>query len=140
MQQRGRKSAQQLAVPKISILAERPEPPAELSPHERQTWLNVVSTKAADWFRADTWPLLISFCRHVELARKIDLQLEKFSGDMLSADNLAEFDKLLKCRERQSAALVSLARAMRISQHSQYHPRTAARAITSSTSKPWEPA
>ena len=53
-------------------------------------------------------------------------------------DNIRRWDKLLGMRERESKAALSLARAMRLTQQAQMHPRTAGRALPDSGSKLWE--
>ena len=138
---------------KISALSvRRPEPPAELAPEEKETWKAVTATKPPDWWRPDTYPLLISYCKHVANAKRIDWLLEGYSNDQIKKkefkwDNwiawLACLDKMLKARDRESRALVNLARAMRLSQQAMILPRGAGRQTVNNPpphefGKPWE--
>ena len=141
----GRKSAAELGVQISPLSVQRPKPPAELSDAEKATWKAVTATKPADWWRPDTHPLLISYCRHVANATRIDDLIETFNyKDIKESFNLFEcLDKLLRARDRESRALVMLARAMRISQQAMILPRGAGRATantpTGTYDPPWEP-
>jgi len=125
----GRKSAAELSVKISALSVQRPKPPAELSPGESKTWSAVTATKPADWWRPDTYPLLISYCKHVENAKHVDHLIETFNFDGIKNDfDLWPcLDKLLKARDRESRALVNLARAMRLSQQAMILPRPAGR-------------
>jgi len=76
-----------------------------------------MATKPADWWRPDTYPLLISYCKHVANAKRIDWLLAGFSNDQLKNEDidwiewLACLDKMLRARDRESRALVNLARS-----------------------------
>jgi hypothetical protein len=128
----GRKSAAEMSV-KISVLqVERPDPPEELSDNEKETWKSVTATKPSDWWRKDTHPLLVAYCKHIEGARHIDRLLASFRKqeqpeEVTFTDYLACLDKLLRARDRESRCLISLARSMRISQQSIILPRGAGR-------------
>ncbi len=108
----------------------------------------MVATKPADWWRPDTYPLLISYCKHVANAKRIDWLLAGYSNDRLKDEDidwiawLACLDKMLRARDRESRAMVNLARSMRISQQAMILPRGAGRATANTptgTDKPWEP-
>jgi hypothetical protein len=144
----GRKSAAELGVKISALSVRRPDPPKELSPEESKTWKAVTGTKPGDWFRSDTYPLLISYCKHVENAKHVDHLIETFNFDGIKNDfDLWPcLDKLLRARDRESRALVNLARSMRLSQQSIILPRGAGRG-TSNTANirmpheirpPWE--
>ncbi len=130
----GRKSAAEQAVQISALSVQRPKPPEELSPEEKATWKAVTATKPADWWRPDTFPLLISYVKHVENARRIDRTLKLFREQQLLSEDadLSDWlncqEKLLKARDRESRAMVNLARSMRISQQAMILPRGAGRA------------
>lgn len=135
MKQRGRKSADAIAT--LTQIADlRPPPPSDLPEPAQKLWREIVGTRPSDWFRPDTFPLLASYCRHCWHAAEIDRLIEKafaeFEGEERNAIPL-----LLKARERESRAMLALARSMRITQQAQYEPRTAARQALPSTRKPW---
>ena len=149
----GPKSAAELGVKISALEVKRPNPPEELSPAEKETWLAVTATKPPDWWRFDTFPLLTAYCCHTENARLIDRLLiavrkDEYMKDALDfIDYLNCLDKLLRARDRESRALVNLARSMRISQQAMILPRGAGRQTANSsantrlpheTGKPWE--
>jgi hypothetical protein len=147
----GRKSAAELGVKISALEVKRPMPPAELSHSEKETWNVVTKTKPADWFRKDTHPLLVAFCKHIEAARHIDRLLAGFRDqqqdeDVDFPDWLACLDKMLRARDRESRCLISLARSMRLSQQAMILPRGAGRQTANSLAirlpheigKPWE--
>jgi hypothetical protein len=72
--------------------------------------------------------------------------IDTFNPDLEEPGALQRFAKLLSMRERETKALSSLATRMRLTQQSQMHPRTAARAMSDACggpklwdrSPPWE--
>ncbi len=130
----GPKSAAELGVKISALEVKRPKPPEELSSEEQATWKAVTATKPPDWWRPDTWPLLTAYCSHVENAKRIDRLLTAVRSDEYMRDDDLDFtdylnclDKLLRARDRESRALVNLARSMRISQQALILPRGAGR-------------
>ena len=131
----GPKSAAELSLKISALEVKRPKPPAELSHSEKETWEAVTKTKPADWWRPDTYPLLISYCKHVANAKHVDHLIETFNFDGIKNDfDLWPcLDKLLRARDRESRALVNLARSMRISQQAMILPRGAGRQTANSS-------
>lgn len=123
MNQRGRKSAVALAVVQTGKIdaIQRPEPPSHLTIDQAQEWIRVVNDMPADWFGQETHELLAQYCRHVVTARRVSVMIE----DLIQCggnDWLDDYDRLLKMQEREGRAMTALARSMRITQQSQYHP------------------
>ena len=138
--QRGRKSAASLSVvpPGEVVQIPRPKPPADLTALQADVWRAVVGALPADWFPVESRALLAQYCRHVVAARRASQLIEQAEneGDALDAD---AWDRLLKIQERQTKAINDLSRAMRLSQHTKVHPRTAGnRSYTPTAPKPWE--
>lgn len=121
MKTRGRDSAAALeVVPFARALdrVERPRPPAELNPEQAEEWTAVVGRMPADWFPRETHPLLVDYCRHVVMARRIAQLIEQAeSGETL---DVVEYDRLGKMAERESRVIASLATKMRITQQTTY--------------------
>ena len=144
----GRKSVAELGVKISALSVRRPDPPEEISPDEKETWKAVTKTKPADWWRPDTYPLLISYCKHTANAKHVDYLIETFNFDGIKNDfDLWPcLDKLLRARDRESRALVNLARSMRLSQQAMILPRGAGRGTSNTAvgirmpheSPPWE--
>ena len=138
MDSRGRKSAEGLAVV-VSIPGQRPDPPEVLGPDERVLWRRIVATRPHDWFTAETWPLLIEYCRAWVASDQVARELEKFDG----IPEGQEFMRWLRLRDRQEKTarlLATMATKMRLSQQSRWTEQTAATAAkrtASEQSKPW---
>lgn len=142
MKQRGRKSAEaHLAT--VETIPRQP-PPQDLSAFEAQLWMAVTSTKPADWFQADTLPLLRSYVRHCAHAAKIDQEMDelldkRFTEQVGEAPAGAKFESLAKMRERETKQITALARSMRLTQQAQIHPEKAGTsARKGKASRPWE--
>lgn len=101
----------------------RPEAPEELTAEEAEIWIMVVDRCPADWFPAETHPLLIQYCRHIVNARILSNVKEDYL-DPSKADkfDLKTYREILKSEEEQSRAISSLATRMRLSQQATYHP------------------
>jgi hypothetical protein len=100
-----------------------------------------VATKPADWFSADTYPLLASYCRHVQTLAHISRRIDAIEIDEASdGESARKYDELLKLREREVRTMNALARSMRLTQQSRYKSETAATAAdrVGTGKKPWE--
>jgi hypothetical protein len=104
---------------------------------EVQIWGAIVSSLPGGWFTRANEPLLAAYCRHVATSDRLAKLVEKAVTSQ-EPDNLKLWDKLLGMRDRESKAALSLARAMRLTQQAQMHPRTAGRAIPDSGPKLWD--
>jgi len=127
MKQSGRRSAAALAVvPQALEVMERPRPPSDLGEEETAVWRAIVVQEAADWFTAATLPLLAQYCRHTVHARRVALLLETMV-DRLQAEGMRlvlEYDVLLKIQDRESKAMMLLARSMRLTQQTSRHDKS----------------
>jgi hypothetical protein len=137
MGSRGKKSVGELSV--VALSARRPEPPAELTAAEAVIWGAVVGTKPPDWFAADSFPLLVAYCRAIAVSNGLARAISTFDDEGLSdAQALAQYDKLLQMQERQCRLIASLATRMRLSQQSRFD-RKKAGASAPPGPPPWEP-
>ena len=139
--QRGRKSAAALAIVPAFARDQRPEPPAELTAEQAQTWQDIVASMPSDWFRAGTHVLLSQFCRHVATSRILADQINAFQLEWLELkDGMRRYDRLLAMHDRESKAMSSLATKLRLTQQSRYTPQAAATAVRDSRLglQPWE--
>ena len=139
MAKRGRKSAAALTVvpspdPAVIERVERPRPPARLNEAEREIWVGVVNSLPADWFDGATGSVLEQYCAHVVQARRIGDLIEQAAED--SDLRIGDYDRLLRMRERETRAMVSLATKMRITQQRTRNHR-GNKAIVG-VRKPWE--
>ena len=138
-EKRGRKSGASLeTVVSVTGKPARPAAPDCLTANQAAVWQMVVKSMPADWFGAETHPLLKQYCRHVITAREVDkLISEHLAGEL----DLKVYNRLLIMRSRESAALTALARTMRMTQQSRIDPKTAGRRIAGvpRADLPWMP-
>lgn len=147
---RGRTSAAELSVISGGGIEtiRRPEPPIDLTEDEGEVWRTVVNRLPADWFPAETLPMLGQYCRHAIAAKRVASmieQLDKEIGDAITKGTPAGeavlgsakmLDRLYKMQERESRCLSSLATKMRISQQTTYDKSR--KKPANGPKKPWE--
>ncbi len=136
---RGRKSSARLGV--TQGLAERPEPPDELTPAQAEEWRAVVTRMPVHWFPREIWPLLSAYCRHVTNARHIAGMIEDaHKDDLTDRKALMRLNRLLGMQERQSNVMAGLATRMRLTNQARYTATSAATQAKGSITgrKPWE--
>ena len=135
---RGRKSAAELTVASPAQTIRRPDAPLDLTPEESDVWHQTVEAMPADWFPAETWPLLRQWCRHTVTARRVaQLADAECARDEL---DIATLDKLQQMQARETAALKAMAAAMRLSQQASYSARGAGgeKSRRTTAKRPWE--
>ena len=143
MAQRGRKSADSLAVSALAApvaTEQRLAPPAHISEAERCVWLEVVNDQPASAFTPTHAPLIEAYCRHVSLGRILAQEITDFDRAWLADDEgLKRYDKLLGMHEREVRAASSLATRLRITRQA-IDQQTVARAQINApkSKKPWE--
>lgn len=108
------------------VRTERPGAPATLTPEQCQVWHSVVASKPADWFQADSLPILEAYCKAVDAHRVVAAHLDAFDPAWLSEDDgLRRFDKLTQIAARHASLMAALATKMRLTQQSRYGARHA---------------
>jgi hypothetical protein len=143
---RGRKSAAELAVVVTPLQAMRPPPPAELTEEQAEEWRSIVSRMPADWFCREHYAMLCTYCRDVVRERMLSHQIDAFKPEWVRASGGAEkLDKLLAMAERETRAVLALARSMRLTHQSKYKSKIeatraglASRHIFAEGRFPWE--
>lgn len=133
---RGRQSKSELSVvsDKTIELVERPNPPERLSPEQKEVWKHIVGNMPADWFRPETYELLVQRCRHSIEADDVSQMIWDLKAN---ADefHLDKYDKLLKMQERESRAILSIDTKLRLTLQATRSKDTQKPALTK---KPWE--
>lgn len=141
MAERGRKSAASLSVV-VGSIDGRPQAPADLNADQREIWERTVANEAADVFKtAALQQLLKEYCRHVVSAKKLAGMIEATEKlSQMSADDLGDYDKLLKMRDRETKAIADKATKLRLTNQARYTPQAAATAAKKAGNevKPWQ--
>lgn len=119
----------------------RMRPPAYLSKPQAQIWIQTVAAKPADWFGAESAPMLAMYCRAVSSAEHLARIVERFeTRKRLDSDGLHAYGIALSSMDKQSKLVISLATKMRLTQQSQYTAQSAATASRkgNAAKKPWD--
>lgn len=116
---RGPKSIAAYAAQAVVEAVERPDAPYDLTDAQAIVWRGVVNQLPADWFPAETWPMLSQYCRHVVSSQHVAKLIHDLEAKTDGFD-VNEYDQLLRMQEREGRALSSLATRMRLTQQSTY--------------------
>jgi hypothetical protein len=92
----------------------RPDPPRELTDEMAHEWRTIVNRLPADWFPAETWPMLTQFCTHIVRARRLRDALNRYEA--CDEVNPSEYARLLDAEQRQSREISNLSVRMRLAQ------------------------
>jgi len=142
MAERGRKSAASLSVV-VGSIDGRPQAPDDLTSEQKAIWERVVANEAADVFKtAALQQLLKEYCRHCASALKLARMIEATEAlREMSSDDLEDYDRLLKMRDRETKALADKATKLRLTNQARYTPQAAATAAKKGGErKPWQAA
>ena len=143
MAERGRKSAAALSVVAGAIDG-RPQAATDLTKDQQVIWERTVANEAADVFKtAALQQLLKEYCRHVVSAKKLATMIEAMEDSpQMTADDLGDYDKLLKMRDRETKAIADKATKLRLTNQARYTPQAAATAAKKAGEglKPWQAA
>jgi phage terminase small subunit len=135
MQGPGRQSAASLSVAPAAPWA-RLDPPEHLTESQRKLWVAVVATKPAEWFKADSAPVLEAYCQAVDNYRRTQQAL-----DETQALDLAQYKTLSELSAKQASLVSSLATKLRLTPQSRYTPDKAAvhdRKTGTEARRPWD--
>lgn len=142
MAKRGRKSTAELSVAPIGDRICRPAPPDDLTADQKAEWRAVVDAMPPDWFGRESHSLLTAYCRHVTRARMFSGKIDSIEPDeigKITGMSVESFDRLARAAERETRAMLAIARSLRITHQAQADPKTAAtkRKNKSSSSELW---
>jgi hypothetical protein len=117
----------------------RPSPPAQLDARERAIWTKITARLTAEWFTAETQPMLTELCRHIRNADDLtaDLAVARAAVDEIrkqpqpDAEELVtatqEYRAVLRAHGYQSERIGNLATKLRLTPQARYAPSTAKR-------------
>jgi hypothetical protein len=125
----GRPSSAALSVVALSV-AQRVQPPETLTARQAQLWREIVATKPAEWFAADTTPLLTAYVKAIESHERLAAE---FQTATLDAAGIGLAKDLCAMLTKTAKLIESLARSMRLTQQSRYTPQAAATADRKAT-------
>lgn len=139
MNKRGRQSAADASRLR-TIVVRRPPPPLDLTEFESELWRTIVATMPSDWFRPVHFALLAAYVRHISAHRVLDDQVAAFKPEWIQQNGgLDTFGELLKLRDRETRAMLALARSMRITHQATIRADAAgARGKAAAGATPWD--
>lgn len=109
--------------------------PVGLSEGEAALWVEVVESKPADWFGADSLPVLREYVRAAVMCDT----LATVVADTIKRGDPDEIKSVLDIRDKESRRSVSLATKLRLTPQSKYGPRAADTADRKVAGKrPWQ--
>jgi hypothetical protein len=95
-------------------MVKRPDPPRELDAAEAIEWRAIVASMPVGHFAPVHYPMLIQLCRHVIDARHIKHLIA--TARKKRKPNNREYSSLLRLQARESAMIMRLQKAMRLTQ------------------------
>jgi hypothetical protein len=115
--------------------------PATLTPAQAGIWKTTINSLPAEYFPAETAPLLERFCCHTARCRDIEVLLA--AVDPAAPDGLARLSLLSRLARAETAAAGSMARALRLTTQSRLKAETASSRATTYAAKldakrPWD--
>jgi hypothetical protein len=113
---RGRKTAGELE--KVESIPARPEPPSDLTEFEKEVWRKAASGLPADWFGDETLDLLRLYCRHMLMFEELTDEVNANWDELPPSEKV----RLLKQREVETRAALSVATKLRITKQSTVLP------------------
>jgi hypothetical protein len=137
-----RKSAAAMAVVTHTV-DHRPPPPDELTAAQAETWKRIVARMPNDWFPAETHPALTALVRHIDTAGQLAKAVDQFGLAWISDEGgIERLDSLLRLREREHRAIITISRSLRLTLQSRYPAdkasRMTAKPAFESGKAPWE--
>ena len=134
-----KQSSASLSIVPVSSL-QRLAPPCDLTVSEAELWGAVVESKPADWFQADSAPLLKEYVRAVVMSDRLSLLVEAALAGDTGKDGLGLKDAL-RLRDMESKRVASLGTKLRLTQQSRYTPKASATADRAAGgARPWQQA
>jgi hypothetical protein len=142
MRQRGRKSSSDLAVVIPGDFGKRPDPPDNLTERQAEIWRETVASEPPEFFRtAAARALLADYCRHRQAAEDVSALINEFEPAWLKRpEGAKQYHALSRIREIETRASMTMARSLRMTNHSRYTADTVGTAARNAAQgpKPWE--
>ncbi len=140
----GRPSAAELQATLTVIqggFGERPEPPDDLNPVQKEIWKAVVSSEPVEFFASTVLQaMLADYCRHREAADMVSGIIAQFQPEWLKSEKAAKrYQVLLNMRDKETNACARLATKLRLTNQARYTPQAAATAAkhAAPAAEPW---
>jgi hypothetical protein len=138
VQERGRRSAVELATHLVAEPGTRPLPPEDFSGAEMVYWHRIVAALPADHFPDETLPLLSLLCTNIAQARNVEAELGAFPRAAIrDPDGRRDYRELARLLASATGSMISLSTRLRLTSQLKVSKR-AAHTATRPTATPWE--
>lgn len=140
---RGRKSSGDVEFNVIEGgFAERPDPPDDLMPRQKEIWVAIAHDEPLECFStAATRELLKDYCLHIHTREMLTETINEVPKSFHKSEKgLKHLSRLLRARDIETRAAASIATKLRLTNQSRYTPLSAATASRNTTKgiRPWD--
>ncbi len=87
-------------------------PAEELTPEQRDEWLRIVGNLPADWFTAGNTALIVQYCRHVVMARRVAAMIETMACN--EGVDVKRLGTLMRIQQRETSVIRTVMTALRL--------------------------
>src|SRR5437870_4183940 len=115
-------AALSVVAPEIQATRPRLSPPVDLPSSALAVWHATIAALPASWFAPEQAPIIERYCRHIARAREIEALIAD-TDPLTSA-----YARLVTLAGAETARILALARAMRLTNQSRLKAETAASA------------
>jgi hypothetical protein len=119
-------------IPSSVEVVRRLQPPDELTDEQRVEFRRVVGGMPAEWFSVGNMAMLVQYCRHVVMARRVGEQIE----EVILHGKAEELERLMRVQDVQSNILNRLMISLRMTPRS-VEPMTVSAKRLKQTESPW---
>lgn len=118
------------------VTFERPDPPKDLTPEQKEIWVHTVNEFPVDWFGPSTLPLLREYVCVATSAARARHEIRKFEErDRLDVKN---WQNLIRQANALNKSLVLLATKMRLCQSTKFNRDRSRGKPSKGGPKPWD--
>lgn len=139
MKQRGRKSSNAIA-DAVLIGADGPRifSTEKLTTEQALVFSDIVESLPGRFFGQEQAPLVAQLARHIVSARRLSAWIDKLERMKGEEFDPADYFRALESRRKETAQIVAIARALRLTNQSRYRPEKAAESAAANGARPWE--
>jgi hypothetical protein len=117
------------------VIANRPDAPYTMTDAEADEWRAIVASMQPDYFQRSHYPTLSQLCRHIVASNRVAQLIETTCRQKTL--NREELASLLVLQGKESAAIVSLCRQLRLSHQSIYRADSTKQRPVAIINAPW---
>ena len=134
--QRGRKSADELAALARTESREVLQPPGDLTPEQAFIFNEILEDLPDGMISREQVPLVAQLSRHIVSANRLGAWIDRIENNPVRDFDGPEYMKTLESRRKETSAISSIMRALRLTNQSRYRPDSA-KLDRPSSKEPW---